>query len=145
MVRRGVFGLETFSLVTGGGKVGDSGGGLAYRFSCRLSRVEVTGVELLEELEEIEREVFRRSRIFAITYIDYPRMLHNYCQCQSQRLPGIRDRAGHARDLSQHNLLWGVPNYWRLRYVMVQTECSPVVFGVRKRAASSLLYRWRNT
>jgi hypothetical protein len=52
-------GLELFSFVTGDGNVGDGGGGLKCRFSFKLGRVE-----LVEEFEDTERLVFRRSRMF---------------------------------------------------------------------------------
>lgn len=55
--------LGLFPLVTGGGKVGDGGGGLEFRFSFKLAREGAETVELLYEVEEMERLVFRRSRI----------------------------------------------------------------------------------
>ena len=51
-------GLELFSFVTGDGSVGEGGGGLNSRFSFKLGRVE-----LVEEVEDTERLVLRRSRM----------------------------------------------------------------------------------
>ena len=71
MASRGrAFGIELFSLVTGAGRVGDGGGGLECRFSCKLTRDEVEGVELLEPAEEMDKLVFLRSRIFMKTCIN---------------------------------------------------------------------------
>jgi hypothetical protein len=65
MLRRGLtLGTEGFSFVAGAGRVGDSGGGLECRFSFKLDRDDPEIVELLDEFEETDRLVLRRSRIF---------------------------------------------------------------------------------
>lgn len=56
--------MDLFSFVTGAGRDGDGGVEIAYSFSCKVSQVDPVGVELLEEVEEIDKLVFRRSRIF---------------------------------------------------------------------------------
>ena len=50
--------------MTGAGNVGDGGGGLEYRFSFMLFRLEPESVELVEDVDDVERFVFRRSLIF---------------------------------------------------------------------------------
>lgn len=49
--------------VTGAGNVDDGGGGLECRFSLRLLREVPETVELVDAVEEMDRLVFRRSRI----------------------------------------------------------------------------------
>ena len=57
--------------MTGAGRVGDGGGGLECRFSLKLVREDPESVELLEEVEETERLVFRRSRILITVCIKH--------------------------------------------------------------------------
>jgi hypothetical protein len=55
-------GTETFSFViAGGGKVGEGGGGLKSLFSLKLGRSDE---EVLEDVEDTDKLVVRRSRMF---------------------------------------------------------------------------------
>ena len=59
-------GLLTFSLVVAGaGSIGEDGSDMKGCFSCDVV------LELLEDVEETERLVFRRSLIFTIVCIDH--------------------------------------------------------------------------
>lgn len=64
--------------VAGAGKVdSEGGGGLEYRFSPKLSRVEREGIELVESSDDTERLVFRLSRISADGEIVYAALSRN--------------------------------------------------------------------
>ena len=67
--------LRSFS-VAGAGREGEGGGGLECRFSLAVADAVVEVVELLEEVEETDKLVFRRSRILIIDGIK-PQTLTN--------------------------------------------------------------------
>ena len=79
------FGLGEFSFVTGDGKVGDGGGELEYRFSVRLGLDGVEFDEILEEFEETDRLVFRRSRILITACIKRSSAGVDSCYCKSRQ------------------------------------------------------------
>ena len=77
--RRGLaLGTEMFSLVVaGGGNVGEGGGGLECLFSFKLDRVDPEVLELQEEVDETDKLVFRRSRMFMNACIKTPKNPRN--------------------------------------------------------------------